>query len=171
VLSRSTGARRDYGRNPYAGYDALDSTPFLYDGPAVDDRLPQLARVVSVRVEGESAWYSFSELARKRVVNAHVGGVPVAVFYDPETASALDAGTIADGRLVGTAQAYVAEYDGDPLRFVFRDGAIRDASSGSRFSITGKATSGPLEGVSLSPVVSIHYFWFSYYAFFLHGED
>lgn len=34
VLSRETGNQRDYGRNPYAGYDNVNSSPFLYDGPA-----------------------------------------------------------------------------------------------------------------------------------------
>ncbi len=171
VLSRSTAARRDYGRNPYAGYDALDSTPFLYDGPAVSEELPQLARVVAVRVGDGTAWYSFQELREKRVVNTRVGGVPVAVFYDPQTASALDARSIDQGRPVGTAQAYVAERAGEALRFAFEDGAIRETSTGSVYSIGGAASSGPLAGDTLEPAVSIHYFWFSYYAFFEQEED
>ena len=32
VLSRDTGIRRDYGCNPYVGYDGA-ARPFLYDGP------------------------------------------------------------------------------------------------------------------------------------------
>ena len=38
VLSRDTGFSRPYGRNPYVGYDAKGSTPFLFDGK-VDPRL------------------------------------------------------------------------------------------------------------------------------------
>lgn len=32
VLSRETGYRRDYGRNPYVGYDRVDQRPFLFSG-------------------------------------------------------------------------------------------------------------------------------------------
>jgi Protein of unknown function (DUF3179) len=32
VLSRDTGHRRDYGRNPYTGYDQPDGSPFAFDG-------------------------------------------------------------------------------------------------------------------------------------------
>ena len=32
VLSRETGHNRDYGRNPYYGYDRVDQSPFLFRG-------------------------------------------------------------------------------------------------------------------------------------------
>ncbi|NNE13139.1 MAG: DUF3179 domain-containing protein, partial [Ilumatobacter sp.] len=32
VLSRDTGFSRDYGRNPYPGYDRVDGVPFLFQG-------------------------------------------------------------------------------------------------------------------------------------------
>ena len=47
VLSRETGINRDYGSNPYAGYDRVDQSPFLYDGE-LDDRLLPMERIVSV---------------------------------------------------------------------------------------------------------------------------
>ena len=46
VLSRPVGTGRDYGRNPYVGYDEAGSEPFLYDGQA-DPRLPPKERVVA----------------------------------------------------------------------------------------------------------------------------
>ena len=53
---------------------------------------------------GDAAWaVSFTTLAEERVVTATVGGEDVVVFWMPGTASALDAGSIADGRDVGTA--------------------------------------------------------------------
>ena len=33
VLTRDTGFTRQYGRNPYTGYDDIDSSPFLFVGP------------------------------------------------------------------------------------------------------------------------------------------
>ena len=47
VLSRETGFDRSYGRNPYPGYDDVDSRPFLFDG-TTDERLPPMERVVGV---------------------------------------------------------------------------------------------------------------------------
>ena len=32
VLARPEGFYRDYGRNPYTGYDDIDNVPFLYQG-------------------------------------------------------------------------------------------------------------------------------------------
>jgi hypothetical protein len=47
VLSRDTGAERDYGRNPYVGYDEATSDPFLFDGDA-DGRLAPKERVLGL---------------------------------------------------------------------------------------------------------------------------
>ena len=49
VLSRDTGFRRSYGRNPYAGYDRANNPPFLFDGVA-DGRLLPKERVAAVTV-------------------------------------------------------------------------------------------------------------------------
>lgn len=49
VLSRDTGHKRPYGKNPYAGYDDVDRQPFMYTG-AVDDRHPPMTRVVGVLI-------------------------------------------------------------------------------------------------------------------------
>jgi hypothetical protein len=54
VLSRDTGYERDYGRNPYPGYDDPDRSPFLYSGPETPDALPQVARVLGIEMEGEA---------------------------------------------------------------------------------------------------------------------
>ncbi len=43
VLSRDTGFNRTYGRDPYAGYDNVDSSPWLFTGTP-DARLNDGAR-------------------------------------------------------------------------------------------------------------------------------
>ncbi|MCB1013324.1 MAG: DUF3179 domain-containing protein, partial [Microthrixaceae bacterium] len=48
VLSRDTGFQRNYGRNPYPGYDDVTQLPYLFDGDP-DGRLPAQTRVVAVR--------------------------------------------------------------------------------------------------------------------------
>lgn len=48
VLTRETGYDRNYGRNPYLGYDDITRSPFLYEGPLTPDGLPAMARVFTV---------------------------------------------------------------------------------------------------------------------------
>ena len=59
VLSRETGHMRDYGRNPYAGYDNIDERPFLYRGPR-DERLPPMEKVIAFSFEGVDIAYPHS---------------------------------------------------------------------------------------------------------------
>ena len=90
VLGRDTGIRRDYGRNPYPGYDSASGSPFLFRG-RVDDRLRSGERVVALALGGEATAYAFTHLKDVGVVNDVVGGLPVVVLWSPDTVSALDA--------------------------------------------------------------------------------
>lgn len=80
VLSRDTGAQRDYGRNPYEGYDAPDSQPSLLDEEA-DGRLPPKERVSAVTEAEETVVVPFSRLESEPVVNERVAGKPVVFFF------------------------------------------------------------------------------------------
>lgn len=164
VLSRDTGNARDYGRNPYLGYDRIDQSPFLFRGQ-LDGRLLPMERVVSVSLEGEDAAYPFSVLQERRVLTDAVGGQPVLVVWEPGTASALDGGSIATSRDIGATGVFRPVVDGQTLSFVWRDGALVDRETGSRWNILGVATSGTLAGRQLEPVVHANYFWFAWAAF------
>jgi hypothetical protein len=74
VLSRATGYRRDYGRNPYPGLDDVERPPFLLRG-VVDGRLAPMERVVTVQRGNEAVAYPYFVLRQVRVVNHTVGGV------------------------------------------------------------------------------------------------
>lgn len=164
VLSRDTGYNRDYGRNPYVGYDRIDQSPFLFEGK-LDGRLRPMERVVAVSLGGEDVAYPFSLLSQRYVIADRVGGQPLVVFWQAGAASALDAAVIPGGRDVGGTGVYVPEVDSRSLTFTWRDGAFVDAETGSRWTILGEATSGPLAGKRLEPVVHADYFWFSWGAF------
>lgn len=164
VLSRETGHNRPYGRNPYGGYDTSDS-PFLYRGPDVDERRDPLSRVLTLYVDDSQEAVSYESLQQERVVSRTVGGREVVVFWQPGTASALDAGTVAAGRDVGTANAFFAQLGGEPLSFEYDGEAIVDTRTGSEWNASGTAVSGELAGSSLEPVTSIQHFWFSWAAF------
>jgi len=165
VLSRETGYRRPYGRNPYAGYDSVNRRPFLYQGPETPGLLPPMARVITVDLNGEAVAYPYDVLQKVHVVNDTVGGVPIAVFWAPGTASALDAEAIPQGRDVGAANVFSRKLDRQVLTFRFEDERIIDDQTGSEWNVLGKAVRGKLEGKQLEPVVSINHFWFSWAAF------
>jgi hypothetical protein len=165
VLSRDTGHSRDYGQNPYAGYDAEGGTPFLYDGPETPAELPQMARVVGVELNGEAVAYPYDGLEEVRVVNDTVGGNPIAVFWSPGTASALDASDIAEGKDVGAVTTFSRALGERTLTFAFEEGRIIDEETGTEWDPLGRGVSGALEGRRLTPVVGVNNFWFSWAAF------
>ena len=165
VLSRETGFSRPYGNNPYSGYDDMDNAPFLYRGPQTPGQLPPMARVLTIEHQGEAAAYPYEALAQAGAVNDTVGGAPVVVFWQAGTASALDAGSVAAGRDVGSAAAYLRRVAGRTLTFLPAAEGFTDAETGSAWNLLGEAFSGPLTGARLEPVVSINHFWFSWAAF------
>lgn len=114
VLNRDTGFERDYGTNPYVGYDDIDSPPIFATAGDDDDRLPPKERVVYVEV-GEKAYaVSSTALAKRRTITIDTPRGDLTVEWKAGVASALDASGIADGRDVGSASV---EFDGEPYPF------------------------------------------------------
>lgn len=165
VLSRQTGYSRSYGQNPYTGYDDINNPPFLYDGPETPGTLPPVARVLTVDLNGEAVAYPYEVLKVTRVINDVIDQQPVAVFWTGGTASALDTGSIADGRDVGAAAAYSRILNGSELSFKVVDDRILDQQTGSEWNVLGQAVAGELAGLQLNPIVAINHFWFSWAAF------
>lgn len=161
VLSKQTGYARDYGRNPYAGYDAADQPPFLFSGP-LDGRLPPKERVVTVSSDGFDAAYPFTVLARQGVVNDRVGSLPITVWWAAGTLSALDGERLQDSRDVGAGVAFDRRVKGRTLTFQAADGSVRDSETRSTWTVTGRAVSGPLRGEQLSLAPHTNQFWFSW---------
>jgi hypothetical protein len=165
VLSRDTGHHRDYGSNPYEGYEEPDSEPFLLNERA-DRRLPPKERVVAVRSGRSAVVIPFSRLERDPVAHVEVHGRPVVVLYKRGVVSALDNAAIARSRDVGTAGTFDARLDGRRLQFgAAGPGRFRDRQTRSLWDITGRAIAGPLAGDRLKPVTSDQQFWFALAAF------
>ncbi len=165
ALSRETGYARDYGRNPYLGYDNVNNPPFLYRGPETPGQLPPVARVLTLDLNGEAVAYPYDVLNQLGVVNDIVGGEAVVVVWQAGTVSPLDGGSTAAGRDVGTAAAFSRELDGQTYTFSFVDGKILDDQTKSEWDVLGRAVAGELKGKQLQAVVSINHFWFSWAAF------
>jgi hypothetical protein len=168
VLSRETGHARDYGRNPYVGYDDLEGgRPWArFFRRDTDDRLRPMERVVAVTAGDRPTAFPFSVLADVRVAHEKVADRPVVVMWAPGTASALDAPRVPDGRAVGASGVFDRRIGGRTLTFEpAGDAGFRDRETGSRWNILGQAVAGPLAGSALEPVAHGDYFWFAWAAF------
>jgi hypothetical protein len=165
VLSRETGFSRDYGHNPYIGYDDVNNPPFLYQGPTTPDQLPPIARVLTIDLNGEAVAYPYETLEKLGAVNDTVGGTEVVIFWQSGTVSPLEGASTASGRDVGTAAAFSRQVNRQTLTFVTEEGTITDKETGTTWNILGTATNGSLADMQLTPVVSINHFWFSWAAF------
>jgi hypothetical protein len=121
--------------------------------------------VAAVRIGSTSVAYPFSRLRDRRAVNDRVEGTAIVVFWEPGTASALDAPTVDSGRDVGTTGVFLRTVDSRPLTFVPEVHGFRDTETGSTWDLTGRAIAGPLRGTRLDPVPHGDYFWFAWAAF------
>jgi hypothetical protein len=164
VLSRDTGHDRDYGRNPYPGYDDINNPPFLFDGE-VDGRLAAKTRVVGVGLDSAPTAIRLDPLLEVGVVAFELNGVPTVAWALPGTTSALDAGEVTDGRDVGATGVFVATHDGQTLTFTRTNDGFVDTQTGSRWNIFGTAVEGPLRGTQLDAVEHVDTFWFAWAAF------
>jgi len=121
VLSTDTGYRRDYERDPYAGYASEKGTYFPVN--ATSRRYHPKERVLGISIGGKAKAYPFTELARsgENTIVDHIGDQRLQVTFDAksETARAFDA----DGRqLPATSSFWFAWYAFHP------DGEVYTAS-------------------------------------------
>ena len=163
VLSRDTGFDRNYGVNPYVGYDS-DENPFLFRGE-IDDRLSPIERVVGLDLGDDNVAYPFTLLQEAGVVHDTLGAESIVIFHRFGTASALDSFDIAQARDVGAAGVFRPEADGRPLTFRVEGDNIVDNETGTVWNVLGTALSGPLAGAQLAPVAHGDHFWFAWAAF------
>lgn len=159
VLSKDTGFRRHYGRNPYVGYDALGSNPY-FPVSGDDARLAAKERVVSVVLEHEAVVYPFSLLREQHVIHDTIARQPIVVLWQEGTGSALDSSSIANGADVGAVGVFasVDTFHWDGTYFV-------DDATGSYWNIAGQAVQGERIGEQLHPVVHDNTLWFAWVAF------
>ena len=164
VLSRDTGFSRDYGENPYAGYDRADNPPFLFRGD-LDGRLLPKDRVATLTVGEVDAAFPFSLLEEERVVNYTVNGQDLVVFFRSGTVSALDRRSIGGSRDVGATGVFDPRVDGQDLTFSADGDSMVDNETGSVWNILGQAVEGSLTGEKLRAIVHANHFWFAWAAF------
>ena len=101
VLIPGDPAARNYGRNPYVGYDALGQRPFLYRG-TLPQGIEPMERVVAVETApGRHEAWALTLLRRRGTVQSG----NLVIEWQPGQASALDKSSIRAGRDVGNIVA------------------------------------------------------------------
>lgn len=107
VLIPNDPKLRDYGRNPYFGYD-MGAAPLLFNGEYPKDVEP-MARVVVVRSPLRKPFAITLELLRQKRSYKRDG---IELVWQHGQSTALDHWNIADGRDVGSVTAFVVGDDG-----------------------------------------------------------
>ncbi len=169
VLSRQTGFRRRYGENPYAGYDDIKRSPFLFRGKT-DGRLKPMEKVIAVTIGDRSKAYPYSISRRLQVINDKVESEPLVVFHDRGAASALHAPVIAHSKQAGSTGVFSRRLEDKLLIFTRQNNTVIDQQTKSTWTITGKAIAGPLKGKQLTPIPHGDYFAFAWLVFKTNTE-
>ena len=157
VLSGEQGVDRDYTRYPYGDYEDLNNESFLFPIQRVDDRRPPKERVLGIPVGAEGGIaFPFGALEAAAtsgltVEHTRIQGEDIVVFWDSDARAAM---------------AYRSRIGNQSLDFVIRGGAIEDRQTTSRWTFTGEAVGGPLEGSQLQPIPEAYVaFWFAWAEF------
>ncbi len=165
VLTRETGVSRNYGRNPYLGYDTYSqSRPFAFEGD-IDGRLEPKTKIVSILLDGQAIAVVHDNLVKRRVMHLAADEENLVVWLKPGAASPLDRESVAGGRDVGASGVFVAAARGRALTFEPSGEGFRDRETGSQWNVLGEAVRGPLAGEQLKTVTHLDTFWFAWAAF------
>ena len=164
VLSRDTGFQRDYGRNPYTGYE-FGKGPIMPVRSSRATSLRPMEKLVVVKDGKRYRAYPMSQLARRGVIEDKVGGRHVVLFYSPEGLSPVDAAAMDESRSVGSTGVFASDTGTGRLRFRRVKERIEDRDTGSGWSVTGKSFDGVRKGTALKPVEHGLYFAFAWLAF------
>jgi hypothetical protein len=143
----------DVSFDPYDNYYSAPGAGVVGRKRA-DNRLPAKEKVIGVRVGGQVKAYSFTALARDRVVNDEVGSVPLVVVFDPSSYS----GAVYRRDPGGTLLTFTA----GPTALSLRD----DQTASEWDGLSGKATAGPDAGMELEQVPITYSFWFGWVDFY-----
>ena len=156
VLSRATGHRRSYGRDPYGNYQVpgtyYDNHLLPFPVNHLDTRLPAKKRILGIEAGTAFGAVVEDDVKEQRVINFSFGMIPMVALYDQE----LDAVRVFDRRLPGRAE---------PLTFTIFEGALIDEETRTEWFPNGRSTFGALRDRELAQVLTIDAMWFAWASF------
>lgn len=165
VLTRDTGHERDYGRNPYPGYDDPDGGLLVEPPEGRDPRLPVKERVIGIRLADQAVAIPRKAIADTEILSVTLAGREIVLWHAAGQRSALDDDQIGDGQEIGTVGVFDPRLRGRRLTFSAEQSGFRDDQTGSTWNVLGEATAGPLQGRRLQPITHLDTFWFAWVAF------
>ena len=155
VLSRSTGFRRSYGKDPYGSYQTTgnyyDDTRLHFPVSYLDARLPPKKRILGLEMDGAFGAVQKDAVRKDRLLGFTLGLTPMVAMHDIE----LDAVRIFDRRL-----------EGRELSFIIFEDKIVDEQTRSEWSPTGVCVYGPLREKRLNSVLAIDSMWYAWASFY-----
>jgi hypothetical protein len=107
--------------------------------------------VVGVQIKQQARAYDWNDLLKVRVINDTLGGFPIAVTVENDSAS-----------------FYVVNRDTLNFRIDVQENVLKDVNTWSTWQWNGVCTSGTLKNVRLKPVQSYQEFWHSWRTFRPH---
>lgn len=159
VLSRSTGFRRSYGKDPYGSYQTpgnyYDDNKLPFPVSFLDTRLPPKKRILGIEEGAAFGAVQVDAVKQSRIMNFTLGATPMLAVYDAE----LDAVRIFDRRLPGLPED-------QPLSFIIFEDKLMDEQSKSEWTATGVSTYGRMREKRLTPVLAIDSMWFAWASFY-----
>ena len=164
VLSRKTGYSRQYGKNPYLGYDNINNVPFLMRGK-IDGRFPPMERVISVEINNKHKLYPFSVLDDSEILHDEISDSSLVIFKTGEIYSVLDKSTIQTSKKVAAYSVFSRQVKNQNLHFYLKNDVILDRETNSEWDVLGRATGGKLKGQQLKSIQYGLHFAFAWLAF------
>ena len=157
-----------YSTNPRGSY-AVDAYRSYYSSPnegVVNRQIPRdefsgrpKERVLGVRVDGAARAYPFAILAEERVINDEINGVPVLIWFDPQSQTGAAFRRELNDRLL------TFEGDLDDMTIVV------DKDSGSRWvGASGQGVDGRYYQSRLMPLITTPAFEFGWYDYFPQSD-
>ncbi|MDR2076649.1 MAG: DUF3179 domain-containing protein [Desulfovibrio sp.] len=157
VLSRSTGYRRSYGKDPYGSYQRpgtyYDNNHLVSPLSYLDTRLPPKKRILGLELEDLFGAVQADSVKEARVLNFTMGVTPLVALYDQE----MDAVRIFDRRLEGKNDL--------TLTFLLFEDKFLDQETRSVWTPEGVSTYGRHRDKRLLPVLAVDSMWFAWAAF------
>ena len=164
VVSKDTGHKRSYGKNPYVGYDNINQRPFLFHGKT-DKRLKPMEKIVVVEIGGVSKAYPRSITRKMRVIDDKIKSQNIVIFHNDGANSALDSSNIKDSKDIGATGVFIPIVNGKKLKFSFTDGLFIDKQTKTKWNVFGRAIEGKLKGKQLKQIQHGDYFAFAWLTF------
>ncbi|MDL2307450.1 DUF3179 domain-containing protein [Desulfovibrio sp. OttesenSCG-928-C06] len=155
VMSRATGHRRSYGRDPYGSYFSpgsyYDDTRIYHPVSRMSDALPPKERILGIEMESLYGALIVQAVRNAGVLNQTLGIFKLSAFYDSE----LDRITVFNSKLS----------EDRILEFHIFEGKFMDKNTKSEWNSDGECVYGSLRGTQLQPILAIDSMWFAWYAF------